>query len=65
MHVYAHMARIAPCKIQGFSQVLDGIESCVRGYHVYKTTWNPALGEELDCQHEHGKIAHTSHILQV
>ena len=30
------------------------VESCVRGYHIYKTTWNPALGEELDCQREHG-----------
>ena len=30
------------------------MESCVRGYHVYKDVWNAALGEELQCQRETG-----------
>ena len=29
-------------------------ESCIRGFHVYKTIWEPALGEELQCLREHG-----------
>ena len=24
-------------------------ESCVRGYHVYKDTWEEAIGEEIEC----------------
>ncbi len=28
-------------------------ESCVRGHHVFKTTWTPTIGEELDCKREH------------
>ena len=28
--------------------------SCVRGYHVYCTTWSPVLGETLPCAREVG-----------
>ena len=24
-------------------------ECCIRGYHVYKNTWEEAIGEELEC----------------
>ena len=30
------------------------MESCVRGYHVYKDIWGAAVGEELDCTRERG-----------
>ena len=26
--------------------------SCVKGYHVYKTLWNPLIGEFLSCDRE-------------
>ena len=29
------------------------ITSCVRGYHIYKETWTPSIGEEFDCVREH------------
>ena len=29
------------------------VESCVRGYHVYKNTWEPYHGECLCCSREH------------
>ena len=28
------------------------IESCVRGYHIYKETWTPLVGEEYECRIE-------------
>ena len=28
------------------------VESCVRGHHIYKTIWNPTVGEELNCMRE-------------
>ena len=31
---------------------LATIEGCIRGYHVYKTNWNPFEGEELVCYKE-------------
>ena len=30
------------------------MESCVRGYHIYKAIWSASLGEELQCQRETG-----------
>ena len=27
-------------------------ESCIRGHHVYKSRWNPVLGEVLLCERE-------------
>ena len=27
-------------------------ESCVRGFHVYKETWEPVNGEMLECSRE-------------
>ena len=27
-------------------------ECCVRGYHVYKDTWEAAIGEQLECVRE-------------
>ena len=29
-------------------------ESCVRGYHIYRELWDAVVGEELECQREHG-----------
>ena len=28
------------------------MESCVRGYHIYKDLWETVVGEELECQRE-------------
>ena len=28
------------------------VSSCIRGYHVYKDTWDAATGEELACERE-------------
>ena len=28
------------------------VESVIRGYHVYKETWNPYKGEKLMCNHD-------------
>ena len=30
------------------------LESCVRGYHVYREKWNPIIGEVLWCTEEPG-----------
>ena len=27
------------------------MESCVRGYHIYKEIWEAVVCEELQCQH--------------
>ena len=36
--------------------VTDVLESCIRGFHIYKAVWNPTLGEELVCETEFGNI---------
>ena len=28
------------------------VESVIRGYHVYRETWNPYKGEKLMCNHD-------------
>ena len=28
------------------------LESCIRGYHMYKDIWNAMIGEELECARE-------------
>ena len=33
------------------------IESCVRGYHVYKDIWEDSVGKDLACQCENGNSA--------
>ena len=33
------------------------MESCVRGYHIYKDIWEASVGEELPCQRESGNRA--------
>ena len=30
------------------------MDSCIRGFHIYKETWTPSLGGEHDCQREQG-----------
>ena len=30
------------------------LESAVRGFHVYKPTWTPVIGEELTAERESG-----------
>ena len=32
------------------------IDSCIRGYHVYKDIWNPVLGEVLTCRADIGNV---------
>ena len=32
------------------------LNSCVRGYHIYKEIWTPTINEELQCQRESGNI---------
>ena len=34
-------------------QVLE-METCVRGFHVYKAIWEAAFGEKLKCRRERG-----------
>ena len=29
-------------------------ESCIRGYHVYKDTWEANIGDKLDCVRQPG-----------
>ena len=28
------------------------VECCIQGYNVFKSTWNPTTGEELNCVRE-------------
>ena len=30
------------------------VDSCVRGYHVYKSTWDATVGERLTCVRDPG-----------
>lgn len=30
------------------------VDSCIRGHHVYKSIWNPTIGEKLVCERERG-----------
>ena len=32
------------------------IENCIRGYHVYRVTWDPELGEVLSCAREPANV---------
>lgn len=32
------------------------LNSCIRGYHIYKDMWIPVLGEALICELEFGNI---------
>ena len=32
------------------------IDSCVRGFHMYKETWSPNIGEILMCTREPGNV---------
>jgi len=34
--------------------VLHVVDSCVRGFHVYKDIWTPDTGEVLSCEREDG-----------
>ena len=37
------------------------VESCIRGYHVYKNVWNPEIGDRLETEvdelHQHDRYA--------
>ena len=35
---------------------MPAVESCVRGFHVYKDIWIPATGEVLSCKGEDGNV---------
>ena len=30
------------------------VESCIRGFHVYRVVWTPYIGEQLDCALDSG-----------
>ena len=32
------------------------IDCVIRGYHVYKATWVPSIGNILQCEHERGNV---------
>ena len=34
------------------SEAMFMVESCVRGYHIYKDIWDATFGEELQCTRE-------------
>lgn len=36
--------------------IMFQIEGMVRGYHYYKDIWEVVIGEELECEREHGNI---------
>ena len=38
------------------STVQFEVRSCVRGYHVYISTWRPVPGEELHCTREQNNV---------
>ena len=35
------------------------MESCVRGYHIYKELWEAVVGEELEYRQEHDNPSDT------
>ena len=41
-------------RVDGLTMERFSVESCVRGYHVYKDIWIACVGEELPCQRENG-----------
>ena len=47
----SHVSRRVTCQksMETFQK-----ESCVRGYHIYRELWDAVVGEELECQREHG-----------
>ena len=40
------------------------IRTAVRGYHVYKVSWAPTVGEEFVCYQEHAN-EHNRHVVAV
>ena len=32
------------------------IDCVIRGYHVYKVTWVPSIGDILQCEQERGNV---------
>ena len=40
------------------------VRTAVRGYHVYKDSWMPTIGEEFVCRQEHGNV-HDRHAVAV
>ena len=46
--VHNHMAG-ANSGVYNFS-----LNSAIRGYHIYKSIWNPAIGDVLICKRESG-----------
>ena len=42
------------CKI--LMEALFSFESVIRGYHVYKDTWESCIGEELVCKPERHNV---------
>ena len=33
-----------------------GVQSCVRGHHIYQSVWKPQIGQSLQCEHEQGNL---------
>ena len=58
-HACMHAWHVA-INLSGASCVLYAmfeIQSCVRGYHVYKDIWTPSVGETLSCEREEDNTA--------
>ena len=49
-HVRAQL--VTACTLKLFKMEELTKESCIRGYHIYKYTWEPVIGENLACEHE-------------
>ena len=50
------MRHMTQCSGGGQSETHLAIESTVRGHHVYKRRWTPAIGEEFNVLAEAGNI---------
>ena len=44
--------RTLACRICELKMETFQVERCIRGYNVFKSTWNPTTGEELNCMRE-------------
>ena len=44
------------CNFYGVSPFISYYDSTIRGFHVYRKTWQPTLGQILDCYHESNNV---------
>ena len=46
------MGTVAHTDMARPARATNTLESCIRGYHVYKDVWTTTVGEELQCARE-------------